>query len=547
MFKEQQAYVAMGGAVLLYSLFPLFNALSVGSVTPLVYVFKACMIAVLIDTLLLVGYRAWATDVAPLTLSKVKLHYLASAAFVATIAYVILVYAFSVGSNSGVTMLYELWPIIVFFAFPLIFRDRFFKIGWLEAVAAVIAIVGLALIVAASNKAGTFSLQSIARSGEALGLLAGVLMAGAVLLKSGSIVDRKIGDLKFSDFALIDLINRSFAAAIALIGILLLTPVEIGTTFQWDSSIGFGAIEGLGGLLYWIAIGRSARSSLQLLLYLAPVLAFVWLCLVGLSELTGAILFGAMLIFAANVVAHFKGEQTVAFFMTVVSAIGFGAFAYLTFPTGDGERFLHLGVVITLYSILVGFLLSRLAERNFRQREICLQVLRDLPDQYPEELKADILLYLRDSFRFSVKRLSERHEALASRAKLDKQMRGALTSVLLLRINPISAGEMMATLATGLLTIATAFSGRPEGFLGDLTAFLISVVVTYLSISIIEQKDIRLGEGKIMLSGKGLKSEPDDKAIDFVVAGLLLVTGIVMLVGLALALKHELLGTVFAI
>lgn len=545
MLKENQAFAAMGGAVLLYSLFPLFNALSVGFVPPLVYVFKACLIAALIDALLLFGHRKFATDVTPLSLNKVKLPYLASAAFTATVAYVILVYAFSVGSNSGVTMLYELWPLIVFFGLPLIFRDRFFSLGWLEVAAAVIALIGLALIVVASNEGEAFAVASILLSGEALGLLAGVLMAAAVLLKSGSVVGRDMEELNFGDFALIDLVNRAFAAAYALIAILVLKPDQAGLILQWDSSIGFGVIEGLGGLLYWIAIGRSARSSIQLLLYLAPVLAFVWLYLVGLSELTGGILFGAMLIFAANVVAHFKGEQTVAFFLTVFSAIGFGAIAYLTSSANGEDPFLLLGVVITFYAILVGFLLSRLADRNFRQRDICLQIVRELPDHYPDRLKADILIYLKESFRLNVAQLTQRHELLAGHEMLGKKTRGTLTSVLLLRINPISAGEMLATLAIGILVIAAAFAGRPDGFLGDLTAFLISVVVTYLSLTIIEQKEIRLGEGRIMFAHIGLRNETDDRAIDFVVSGLSLVTGIVVLVLLALALKHGLLGTFF--
>lgn len=541
MFNEKQAFATMGGAVILYSLFPLFNALSVGAVPPLVYVFKACVVAVAIDALVLRGYRTLSSNPGRLSFRNVKFFFLAAAALVATIAYCVLVFAFSIGSNAGVTMLYELWPMVVFFAFPIIFRKRFLRIGWMEGSAAIVAIIGLGLIVLSGKAAHDVSLGEMLRSGEALGLVAGGLMAIAVLLKSASIVGEDLEELTFGEFALVDLVNRAMASGFALLAIIIFAPHQAAQILQWDSSIGFGVIEGLGGLLYWVAVGRSNRSSIQLLLYLAPVLGFVWLFMAGLSELTGAVLFGSMLIFAANVVAHFKGEQTVAFFLTVLSAIVFGAISYLTTPANGG--FLLLGTFMTLYAILIGFLLSRLADRNLLQRQLCLEAMRTIPDHCPDHLKIGILKFLRDSFRLGPKQLSIRYKELMELATLQRAMKDQLTSIVLLRINPISAGEMLATVAIGTMVVVAAFTGRPEGYLGDMSAFTISIVVVYLSVSIIEQKDVRVGEGRIMMAHSNLHDHSDDRAIDFIVSGLALVVGIVILVAIAMALKHGALVT----
>ncbi len=541
MTKENSAFVAMFTAVILYSLFPLFNAFSVGAVSPLVYVFKACVVAVVIDAGLIAIYRLRHNSTEKMSFSKVRPTFLASAALLATIAYCILVYAFSIGSNAGVTMLYELWPLVVFFVLPVVFRGRFLRLTLAETVAGLIAIVGLGLIVFSGHSNGQGAGFGTRLSGDMLGLLAGVTMAVAVLLKSKSIVRSDIGDLSFADFAIIDLVNRAMAAGYALLGIIIFTPTRLDEILQWDSSFGFGIIEGLGGLLYWVAVAQSKRSSIQLLLYLAPVFAFVWLYLVGMAELAVGIIFGSILIFSSNIVAHFRGEQTVAFFLAVVACIGFGALSYLTVANAPGDGYGLVSVSITLYAILIGFLLSRLADRNLLQRQACKDALDVLPESYPVPLKIRIVEFLRDSFRKNSRATVNAYEAIIANVEIGEDMRRRLASVALLRVNPVSAGEMLATIFVGALVITSGFASRPNSFFGDVFAYVLAVVVVYLTTTIIEQKDIRLGEGRIMRISLEIQDEQDDPAFDFVVAGMSLVIGIVVLVSIAIAMKHDLI------
>ena len=541
MTREQATFSAMLAAVALYSLFPLFNALSVGVVSPLVYVFKACVVAVVIDGLLIVFYRLKNGIRLRLSFENVRPLYLASAAFLATVAYFFLVHALSIGSNSGVTMLYELWPLIVFFFMPLVFRDRILQLTIQEGAAAIIAIIGLALIVFFGGTGEIKKLGDIFGSGEMLGLLSGCLMAIAVLLKSKSFVDADLGKLNFSDYATIDLVNRVMTGGFALLGVIIFTPSKFIEIAQWDSSIGFGIVEGLGGLMYWFAVARSRRSAIQLLLYLAPVLAFVWLYILGLAQLSGGILFGAILIFSSNVVAHFRGEQTVAFFMAITSAVAFGALSYLTEANGEREGFLLTTASVTLYAILIGFLLARLANRNFVQRQACKEVLDLLSDSHSESLKTSVIDYLHNSFRISASNSEREYKALLAHEELSKNMRRKLTSIALLRINPISAGEFLTTISVGLLVIVSGYANRPYGILGDFYAFVVAVVVVYLTTSIIEQKDIRLGEDQIMRYSVDIDDDKIDPAYNFIFAGISLVVGIVVLVSVALALKYELI------
>ena len=541
MTREQATFSAMLAAVALYSLFPLFNALSVGVVSPLVYVFKACVVAVVIDGLLIVFYRLKNGIRLRLSFENVRPLYLASAAFLATVAYFFLVHAFSIGSNSGVTMLYELWPLIVFFFMPLVFRDRILQLTIQEGAAAIIAIIGLALIVFFGGTGEIKKLGDIFGSGEMLGLLSGCLMAIAVLLKSKSFVDADLGKLNFSDYATIDLVNRVMTGGFALLGVIIFTPSKFIEIAQWDSSIGFGVVEGLGGLMYWFAVARSRRSAIQLLLYLAPVLAFVWLYILGLAQLSGGILFGAILIFSSNVVAHFRGEQTVAFFMAITSAVAFGALSYLTEANGEREGFLLTTASVTLYAILIGFLLARLANRNFVQRQACKEVLDLLSDSHSESLKTSVIDYLHNSFRISASNSEREYKALLAHEEISKNMRRKLTSIALLRINPISAGEFLTTISVGLLVIVSGYANRPYGILGDFYAFVVAVVVVYLTTSIIEQKDIRLGEDQIMRYSVDIDDDKIDPAYNFIFAGISLVVGIVVLVSVALALKYELI------
>lgn len=123
--------------------------------------------------------------------------------------------------------------------------------------------------------------------------------------------------------------------------------------------------------------------------------------------------------------------------------------------------------------------------------------------------------------------------------EIGDEIKSLLLNITLLRINPVSAGEMLATVSTGMLLSASVFYSRSPDFLGDMTAFILTVVIVYLTCTIIEQKDIRLGEGRIMRTAMGLEVEKDDPAFNFVVGGISLMIGILLLVGLAISLKHN--------
>lgn len=537
---EQKAMVAMIGAILLYSLFPLFNAQSVGTVAPLVYVMKACLVACLIDVSIIAVRFVIRRERITVTLRPMTFAYLSAAALLASTAYAVLVLGFERGSNSAVTMLYELWPIAVLFLYPVLFKERFRQIGAVELVAAIVAFGGLALIVVEPSTL-TFPFEcSRSCEGALLGLGAAGLMAIAVLFKAKAVLAYDSKNLSFSDFAWIDFINRLIAATFALIGVLIFYPQNVQQLLAYDSSIGFGVIEGLGGLLYWFAISFTRRSSIQLLLYLAPVIGFLWLIVFGFAELSAAIIFGSAMIFSANVVAHFRGEQTVAFFMTVVAAVLLGAVIYSTQAEMADAAFALLSAPITLYAILIGFLLSRIADRNLLQREACLDVLDHLPPDLSPDATSSIVRFLQRSFRTSGRAMVAQLKQVYVEIPDDRVLRSSLAKVAYLRTNPVTAGETLSVVIVGVMVIASGFVGRPSSFFGDMFVFILGIVVTYLSVSIIEQKDIRPGEARVLAIRTNLISHDDDRTMDFLVAGISLVIGIVLLVAMAIALKHDL-------
>lgn len=531
----------MLASVGLYSLFPVFNALSIDSINPALYVFKACIFAAFIQYIIfvLVSKRIFFHE----SLKNIKFVYLLFAALLAVSAYCLLVYAFSIGSNSAVTILYEMWPVLVFFLMPLFFTEkRINRITLVEIIAASIAVVGVFSIVFSDFDGSEIYDSFPFRSGEFIGLTSGILMAFAVIIKSRAVIGEGLDELPLSDFIAIDLVNRIFAAAIAFVLLIIFFEADFSGLNGIDSSIGFGVIEGLGGLLYWIAISKSRRSSIQLLIYIAPVIAFIWLYILGLAQLSAGIVFGAALIFSANVVAHFRGEQTAAFFLTVLAAIICGTLAYATRPGSDSDGYATVAVLITLYSILIGFLLARLADRNFRQRTECKNLLSQLNKINSKYLKEELIIFMRDSFRMSARNVEIQYNNMIHNKEIDDEVKSIILNITLLRINPISAGEMLATVSTGMLLAVSVFHSRTPDFLGDMTAFILTVVVVYLTCSIIEQKDIRLGEGRIMRTALGIDKDKDDPAFNFVVGGISLMLGILLLVGLALSLKHDLIN-----
>lgn len=537
---ETRALSLILTAVVLYSLFPLFNALSVGRVDPFLYVAKACVVAITIDLILALFLgRDRGINFKIIFISS-DFRYLVLAAVLATLSYASLVTAFSQASNAAVTMLYELWPILFMFVLPIGFRSRFQNLTGLEVISSVIAVIGLAMIIFFPQTSDLFeSTKKGQTNGLLLGFLSGILMAFANFAKSKAILSKDKSSLSLGDFALIDFFNRSIAAIVALALSMAVEKPSIHAIFQIDSSLGFGLIEGIGGLFYWIGLSSTSRSSSQLLLYLAPVIGFVWLYIFGLGELTGYILFGSMLIFAANVISHFKGDQTIAFFCTVAAAIIFGAASFLTISPNESLNFTLISPPITLYAILIGFLLSRLADRNFEQRQACLATIQGFSEDFSPEKRRDIIRFLAISFKSSASRVTEEYNTLLQKYSMPHQVERGLSSVLFCRISPISVGEMVSILFVGILVITFGYAGRPATFLGDIFAFILATIVIYLNVSIFEQKDIRVGEVSIMASSAGLDMEVEDNSREFLIAGLSLVVGIAVLVCLSLSLKHE--------
>ncbi|MEL6913643.1 MAG: hypothetical protein AAFP13_04010 [Pseudomonadota bacterium] len=533
--NQTTSIVAMLGAVGFYSLFPLFNALSVGNVSPFLYVSKACFVACLIDLSIYLIFKKRSHSIKEI-LSAVSLSYLAAAAFTATLSYYVLVRAFEFGSNSAVAILYELWPIIFMFALPIFFAGRFPNLSKVEIFSAIIGIVGLACILNPTLGSQSYAFEF---SGEILGLVAGLLMAVAVIFKSKSFLAIEQSEQSVAAFGAVELANRAFAFLFAVCGAVAFENVSAFNIFSIDSSLGFGMIEGFGGFLFWIGVSTSRRSSTQLIVYLAPVLGFFWLYAAGLDELSWSILLGAMLIFAANVFAHFKGERNYAFFGAVASAIAFGSISFFDTSTSQELDFVFIAAPITLYAILIGFLFARISETRVRREEVMFDLARLLERAVAPEKKREALLL---AWRLSSSKLTDAvldADVAVKNLELPYSYRVPISRLIATKINPVSAGELFACVSVGLIVVYSGYAGRPPSLFGDVFAFILATVVTYQVISVIEQADVRVGDEKILgflLADNELMHR---SSFEFILAGVLLVGGIAVLVLLGLSIKYS--------
>ena len=88
------------------------------------------------------------------------------------------------------------------------------------------------------------------------------------------------------------------------------TDVFLSDLLLIDVSTAFAVMELVGASAFWYAIIATRRSTINVLWYLAPMLAVVWLSLLGLAQVNLPIVVGAALIIAANIMVSRRQTTT---------------------------------------------------------------------------------------------------------------------------------------------------------------------------------------------------------------------------------------------
>lgn len=549
--SEKHALISLLISVALYSLFPVFNALSVNEIPPFLYVAKASFFAGVIASILywlIPSSNNKKTIIQNLKMTNYR--WVILSASLATLAYVALVKSFYLASNTAVTIIYELWPILVLLMFPILHYGRFNTLKRIDLVAILLAIMGIYFILMSSDKdVNPFDMVFEFGSqiqGLLLALTASVTMAIAVLIKSKAMINKSTDTNDLGRFVSLEIVNRFAAAFFAGALSLIFESDSLSKILTLDSSLGFGIIEGIGGLLYWIALSKSRKTTILLLLYFSPLLSFVWLYLLGIAELSSTILFGAIMIFSANILVHYDKDRSLAFSITVFFSIVSCIYCYYTSGSEGILAFSLSTVPTTLFAILIGFMLQRVSMKDRIQQRLVMQLILSENSGLVTNEKNVFDKVLLDSFESNSwgNDDAEQEKFEKAVAKLDRSDKSLFENFLLSRNNPVQAGETMVLTLVGISAILATHLVRPTHFFGDFFPAVLTATIVYLCMTVVEQKNYLIKETLAGIlkrhTGESTKLNHTDNEIVF--AGLLLLSSVLTVFIITLLEKHEILS-----
>ena len=300
-------------AVFAYSALPVLGAFSLDSLNPMVFVAKSFFQYSLLQAGTWLLWRLFfdkGLRIPPTALPQASKSYglLAVAGVLIAASYTCLFTSFHFINKAGASVLYETWPIFVTIGLPLFVKHRFERLGTADVLYILSAFIGVVMIINGSS-ATTPATQSLLDSGtgEFTGLVlataSGVTMAVAVIIKTHLMKAVLPNRTAVPVVAFVEGIHRLVGATALLLFAVSITEVSIEDLLRFDVSTAFALMELLGASAFWYAIIATRRSTINVLWYLAPMLAVIWLNLLGLAQINLAIVVGAALIIVSNIMA----------------------------------------------------------------------------------------------------------------------------------------------------------------------------------------------------------------------------------------------------
>jgi len=312
--RETRAVLFILIAVLAYSGLPVLGVYSLDSLEPSIFVAKSffqysfLQACVWLLAIVLLRKRVGA---APRVLPQTRKTYasLAIAGLLIAASYTCLFTSFYFINKAGASVLYETWPIFVTIGLPLFFSQRFERLSPSDVVYVLLAFVGVTMIISASGDTEQsnyvpFAASRPAVTGYVLATSSGLTMAIAVIVKTNLMkkVDLDRGAIPIVAF--LECTHRGIGAVALYLFAILVAGVTPTDLFRVDVSTAFAAMELVGASTFWYAIIATRKSTINVLWYAAPMLAVVWLSILGLAEVSALIVIGAVLIITANILTR---------------------------------------------------------------------------------------------------------------------------------------------------------------------------------------------------------------------------------------------------
>ena len=328
-----KAITAISSAALAFSFYPLLNSIALDLASPFLLAFLVQCATIIVGFCALItmnksnktimacfaDYKKLPFDIFIIPIISGIGIYLGGLFFL---------FALSLMSKAGAAIIMESWPIIAIVMAPIALNKNWQKLNVIDGILIFISLIGLLFITASEEKISLndfmnnplflFSDQNFYGTlGIVMALLSALCFAASSIARS-AFAHNLPTEFRIKHFKRTETVSESIftylltylcGLPLALFSLLLMEDTisfEISATLP-ILLIGLSLV--ITSSLYSYALLITDNSNINLIWYISPLLAAVWLTVFGFSQITPMLVIGGVLIISANVILILKSRK----------------------------------------------------------------------------------------------------------------------------------------------------------------------------------------------------------------------------------------------
>lgn len=403
--------------------------------------------------------------------------------------------SFSYISKAGATVVYEVWPIFSMFLTPICIKKGWGKLPARDYVYAILAFAGVAFILLPELHQHFFLEHSGGIKPFFILLLpffGGVFMALSSVFKARLSYNIGVKDKTLVSMLMVQTycIFYGMLFITAFVGLQALSGAITTNTYDW-TSIGLIVIAGvvinaLGSLAYVIGLLKSRKPNIIALWYFMPVFSVIWLFMAGLATITPNIIIGTAAIICSNLLITIRADEHVSYSATILSLLAVGVLCFFSHGLEMQDYYQAMSIPLMFYAIVVSFLMDRLIKRDTFEEGLALDIIQHIQTNIVLNSSALIERILAMMHTGEAIKISQHYKHLRNDTKDMQPVQHKLDALVLSRIEGVNFSEIFILSLIGMLTIMMTVVYRPNIFVADCFAIVLTTAIVFAFFMVID-------------------------------------------------------------
>ena len=224
--------------------------------------------------------------------------------------------------------------------------------------------------------------------------------------------------------------------------------------------------------------------------YLSIVLAILWLWILDLDDVTALVLIGASYVLVSNILLNFNLERNYAYNGSVLWILAAGTAIYFVNGRGLDGYYDALLAPLFFFAITLAFLVDRLTKNRELEEGRILAIISNLIEEKPGKVNDYLARILSISKARSLKEINIEYERLQFE-EVGERNRVLLNELIMSRIKGVKYSEVVVLVLTGFLSVAVSIFYRPDGFIYDLFALVLTTAIVFNLLYIYDRENDR--------------------------------------------------------